>query len=263
MASVGLWAGWAVVLGAGLVPSAVTLTVVRTIAPGALVVALLAALDGHASPLGIATAAVALMAVMLAETGRLFVNGASYPNERRFPLRPSAPLLVGVLPLAWVLCVGSPIAGALLLATRHWVIGGLVAAAAGPLVYVLSRSLHGLSRRWIVFVPAGLVLHDPSTLADPVLFRRQTVTSFGPAPRDSAGLDLTQRAPGLALELALREALPVVCVTPGDRNGRPESPDRLLFTPTRPGAVLAEAARRHFPAHGGSAPVSPREAEPN
>ena len=44
-----------------------------------------------------------------------------------------------------------------------------------------------------MFVPAGVVVHDPLTLADPVLFQRPAVARLGPADRDTIGprLDLT------------------------------------------------------------------------
>jgi hypothetical protein len=112
---------------------------------------------------------------------------------------------------------------------------------------VLLRALHGLSRRWVVFVPAGVVLHDPITLADPVLFPKQTIDALRLAPAGTDSLDLTQRAPGLAVELLLREKVPLTLVKPGDRAGESGSSARLLFTPTRPGAVLAEARRRGVP----------------
>jgi hypothetical protein len=93
-----------------------------------------------------------------------------------------------------------------------------------------------LSCRWAVFVPAGFVLHDPMSLAEPVLFRREVIGSLSPAPADSEGLDITQRALGLAVELVLTEQV------------APLEATRLLFTPTRPGRLLAEAQRRSLAA---------------
>ena len=126
--------------------------------------------------------------------------------------------------------------------------GGGVAAALGlPAAWLLVRSMHNLSRRWAVFVPAGMVLHDPLTLLDPVLLQRSTVTRLGPAVAGTDALDLSQRAPGLALEMSLREETPFTLLVPGNREGRSESTTRFLFTPTRPGAVLDEARRRRLP----------------
>jgi hypothetical protein len=96
------------------------------------------------------------------------------------------------------------------------------------------------------------VLHDPLTLLDPVLLLRATVARLGPASKESAtkgseALDLSQRAPGLALEMSLREETSFTVLVPGNREGRTETITRFLFTPTRPGAVLDEARRRRLP----------------
>ena len=245
--SVALWAGWALVVAATLAPRPLGLTALRAAAPTAVAVAVAAAVDGHASALAVGSAAVALVVTLLPETGILFANGPAYPNERRFPLRVPAPLLFGTLPLSWAVAVGAPAAGALLLAAGRWLAGVVVLAAGLPVATVLLRALHGLSRRWVVFVPAGVVLHDPLALADPVLFRRQLIEALRPAPAGSDSLDLTQRAAGLALELVLKEKVPLVLGRPGRRGGEAGASARLLFTPTRPGAVLREAAARGVP----------------
>jgi hypothetical protein len=97
-----------------------------------------------------------------------------------------------------------------------------------------------------VFVPAGLVLHDSIALVDPVLFRRQSIDVLRPAPAGSDSLDLTQSAPGLALELLLLESVDLTLVKPGSRSGTSGRSARLLFTPTRPSAVLAQARERRI-----------------
>lgn len=247
VASISLWGVWGAVLVATLVPHPVSLTAVRCATPAGVAVALAAALDGHGSPLAVSTTALAMGLAFLPETGTLFVNGPAYPNERRFLLRAPAPLLLGMLGVVWALALAGPVVGLLLLAARQWVAGGLVVAAGAPLATVLLRAVHGLSRRWLVFVPAGVVLHDPIALADPVLFRRQLIVSLGPADAATSALDLTQTAPGLALELALNEEVPILRARPGKRLGEAASPSALLFTPTRPGAVLQEAVERGLP----------------
>jgi hypothetical protein len=242
VASVGLWAAWALVLCATLVLHPVGLTVLRALAPAVVVASF-----WSRSPLAVVSSLVVLALAFLPETGMAFVNGPAYPNERRFPLRPPGALLLGPLLLAEVLVVGLPVAAVLLLSVRRWVAGGALVVVAGGAVFVLGRALHGLSRRWVVFVPAGVVLHDPLTLADPVLFARPMVTFFGPAPADTSALDLTQRSPGLALEISLSEPASLVLTKPGQRIGPTVVADRLLFTPTRPGRVVAEARERRLP----------------
>jgi hypothetical protein len=244
LASVGLWAGWAVGLAATVVPHPVALTALRVLAPAAVVGTVAAAVGKHPSVLAVAWTAVAVALVLAPDTGMLCVNGPAYPNERRFPLRAPAALLVGPIELAWVLAVGGIVAGPLLLAAREWVWGGIAIVAGLPVAWILLRSLHQLSKRWVVFVPAGVVLVDPLGLMDSVLLRRQQVRSLHPAPADTPALDLTQRAPGLALEAVLSEDVDIVLVRPGRRQGEPRRADRLLFTPTLPGAVLEEAKTR-------------------
>jgi hypothetical protein len=250
VAAVGLWAGWAVVLLATLVPHPVGLTALRLVAPAAVVLVVAAVLAGDTSTgaavAGLASTAVACALAFAPETGMLFVNGPAYPNERRYPLRIPAPLLFGPVPLAWAITLGGPIAGVLLLAARKWIAGAIVLVLANGATFVLARALHGLSRRWVVFVPAGLVLHDSMTIADPVLFQRSVIETVRPAPADTDSLDLTQRAAGLALELILREKVPMVLVRPGNRAVESGASARLLFTPTRPGAVLREAKSRRI-----------------
>jgi len=253
-ASIGLWAVWGVALCATLFRHPITLTLVRLVTPLAVLSAAWTALattgdrppGANAAAIVVALATTSLAAALsfLPETAMVFVNGPAYANERRYPLRAPGPLLVGPLYLAWALTVVPPIAGALLLAARQWIAGGVLAAIAPAGAFVLGRALHGLSRRWIVFVPAGLVLHDPITLADPVLFSRQTVSSVVLAPKGTTATDLSQRAPGLAIEVALSEPAMLVLTRPGQRIGPTIHTDHLLFTPTRPGRVLADARDR-------------------
>jgi hypothetical protein len=246
-----LWAAWAVVVLGTLVPYPLGLTALRTLAPADVVVTTVAAATGRPSPIaataGLATTALALVVAMTPETGRLFANGPAYPNARRFPLRVPGPLVLGPLEVAWALTVGLPAAGGLLLAARSWAAGAADLTVGVPLAVLLGRSLHGLSRRWLVFVPAGVVLHDPLSLADPVLLRTPLIETLWPAPANSDSLDLTQGAFGLALELVLREPVPVVLVKPGRRGAEGREATRLLFTPTRPGAVISYARSRRLP----------------
>lgn len=236
------WAGWTAVLVATLVPHPISLTAVRVGAPLVLVVA---ARTGSAA--AVVSGLVVVGIAFAAETAVHFVNGPAYPNERRFPLRPPGPLLFGPLQLAWAVAVGLPVAGVGWLADDRAVLGAAALVAGLPVSAVLLRSLHALSRRWVVFVPAGLVLHDGMALADPVLFQRKVIETVRLASADTDSLDLTKGALGPAVELVLREKVPMVLTTPGRRGGEPGASARLLFSPTRPGAVLAEAAKRRLP----------------
>lgn len=248
VASLGLWGIWAAGVLATLVPRPAGLTLLRVAAPAGCVAAVVALADdaGPASVVAVAATGLSALLALLPETGELFVNGAAYGDERRHLLRPPAALLLGPVPLAAAVLAGAVVTGPLLLAARSWVAGGVAVVVGIPLAVVLARALHSLTQRWAVFVPAGLVLKDHLALLDPVLLRRHLVVSLEPARADGDALDVTARAPGLALEVRLREPVPLAVVTPGRRGSEARSPEALRFTPTRPGAVLAEAERRRL-----------------
>ncbi len=247
VASTGLWLGWAVGMVATFAPHPLSLTALRVVAPAAIVAAVVASLAGHASALALAWSTVACAWAFAPTVGAVCVNGPAYPNERRFLLRPPGALLAGPLPTFWILSVAGIGAGPLLLAARQWVLGGLALLVGWPLAFLLLKSLHNLSRRWAVFVPAGVVLHDPMVLFDPVLFRRQDVTAFRPATAGDAGMfDLSKRAPGLGIAMELDELTTIALLKPGKREGVAIHATGLRFTPTRPGSVLDEARRRRI-----------------
>lgn len=248
VASLGLWLAWAGVLVATLVPSTVSLTALRVAAPAAVAASLAATVAGGVSGADVAAVTgtvVAALAAFWPVTTETFVDGSSYGDERRLPLRVPAPLLAGPVQAVWAVVVAGVTAGPLLLAARQWVPGALALAAGLPAAWWGVRTLHTLSRRWVVLVPAGLVLHDPLAIVDPVLVQRATVRSFGPAPADSDALDLTRGALGLALELRLAEPVSLLLVR-GRAAGESVSADHLLVTPARPGALLVEARRRRL-----------------
>lgn len=249
LSSLGLWGGWAVGMVASCVAHPLALTALRILAPAAAAATGWAALHDHLSPLATGWALVAAAWVLSPAFGEWCVNGPAYPNERRYLLRIPGPTAGGVLGivLAWDLAVAGLGAGPGLLAARQWVAGAVVTVVGLPLAWVFLRSLHGLSRRWVVFVPAGVVLHDPMTLRDPVLFPRRTITSLGPTSGDPATADLTQRAVGLALELRLREPMKLTLMRFGQRLGQTVDAASVAFTPTRPGTVVEEARRRNLP----------------
>jgi hypothetical protein len=256
VASLGLWAGWLAGLLATLLPRTVTLTGLRLLASAAVVAVAWAAVDAGtgAEPTDLGWRIAGLVDVLVAavlafapETGRLFVDGSSYGDEQRFPLRVPAPLLAGPVPLAWLAVVVGVAAGPLLLAAEVWVAGAVALVAGLPAAWWGARALHVLARRWVVLVPAGLVLHDQLALADPILLRREEIRGLDPAPADTEALDLTRGALGLALEVALVGPV-ALTLAPAGRSATAEAvkAERLLFTPTQPGALLAAARPRRL-----------------
>ncbi len=248
VASVGLWTVWGLTLLATLIPHGMTLTVHRIVTPASVAAVAWATAETGASAgaaVGLSVAVAAAGSALAPHTGAVFVDGSSYGDERRLPLRPPAALMLGPIPLAWAVTVAGATAGPLLLADRRWLAGALVTAVGLPAAAVGARSLYALARRWVVFVPAGMVLHDAMTLADPQLFRRGDIALLAPAAKGSPAHDLSQGALGLLLELHLR-AETKVATRPARRGAgaEPLAVTGLLFAPTQPGRVLAEAAHR-------------------
>lgn len=253
LCTIALWVGWSFGMVASCVPHPLALTTLRLLAPAGVAAAAGAALTGSTSALAVGWALVAAAWIFAPALGEWCVNGPAYPNERRYLLRTPGPLIGGLLGLfvIWALAIAGLCAGALLLAAKQWVPGTIVAAVGLPVAVLFLRALHGLSRRWLVFVPAGVVLHDAISLRDPVLFPRTTAEGLHLARAGAPDvLDLTQRSPGPAVELRLKEPVKLIVMKLGQRLGPTVEAAALAFTPTRPGAVLEEARRRRLPTGG-------------
>lgn len=246
---VGLALGWLAALVALLVPRHVALTAVRTLVPAgaAAVLAAIAVGDevGSSDVASIALAAIAVAWVLMPWIGEAWVDGSSYGPERRFPLRAPAVVALVLAPVTWALVVAGTVTGPLLLAAGRWVAGVPATVVGGAVVWAGVRSLHQLARRWVVLVPAGLVVHDPLTMPEPQLVLRRMVARLGPAPADSEADDLTAGAPGLALQLDLVE--PVDLLVRQGRTTATRSSTSLLITPSRPRRLLDAAAEGRIP----------------
>jgi hypothetical protein len=237
-----LWLAWGAGLVALLAPRPSALTAVRVIAPAFVVLAVAAAVADDASTaaaLGAvvgtaaAAAAVADPAVALASA-----NGIAYGDERRHPLRTPPALYLAPLPVARALAAAGPVVGPLLLADGE-VVRGIVALAVGaPLAVLALRSLQVLAHRWLVVVPAGLVVADPMTLSDPVLATRRQLRAVrrrpATAPLDVHTADLRLGATLGTVEIVLDGALDVV------RRGRRARPDETV----RPASIVVAVAAR-------------------
>jgi hypothetical protein len=246
------WATWALVLVATLVPRTVTLTAVRTATPGAVALAAWTAVGAHRpgwAALGLGAALVALVVAFTPAVADAFVDGSSYGDERRVALRSPLAVVLGPVALAWLVGAAGLVAGPLLLAAEQWLAGGVALVVGLPVAVLVARRLHVLSRRWLVFVPAGVVVHDPLATTEPVLLPRHLLRRVGPAPVDAVeagAVDLTGGALGLAIELRTAEPFAL-----GRRRGRDAvevgGACAVLVTPGRPGTALELAAERKLP----------------
>lgn len=245
-----LWAIWGTVLLTVLVPSSVSLTAMRLLVPSIVGVAVLRILDGGEQEVWIALA-LALLATVLAaaaEVGEHFVQLSAYGDERRFPLRCPPPMLA-VLLVSWAVWFVSVAA-----ALHFWLASGRTGAdtAAGIACSVvaiaasvaLPRRFHRFSRRWLVYVPAGLVVHDHVALAETAMFSSADVVRVEPTNRtDEADLSAGCRRTGVAIELSDFDTV-VKAATPSTPGGSAVHVRTMWVCPSRPGrAASAWAAR--------------------
>ena len=248
--TVGAWITWGVVALALLVPSTVSLTVVRTIVPAAVVASVLAAVesdDAVAAVTCVALSVLALAMVAVGEFGQSFAQASAYGDERRFVLRPPVAYLVAAA-LSWCVLCAVALAGPLLLAAGAWALGLPLTVLAVALAVYLGRRFHRLSRRWAVLVPAGIVVHDHLVLAETAMFPRRTLRHVALALAGTEAADLTGPAAGMAVEIGLTD-VPTVVLAPSRAapRGTALHVRSVLIAPSRPGRMLAEAARRRFP----------------
>lgn len=236
---------------AGLaVASTLSLTIARVVAPTAVPVAVVmgvvAAQTADAGVTDIASTAlfalVASAVVASPEFAMVSVQASAYGDEQRFPLRPPVGYLVAAA-MAWVLVVSALLTAALLGLGGRGVSAAVLGALGLGLGVLAWPRWHRLSTRWLVFVPAGLVVHDPVVLADTVMLKRSQIAHMSLALAGTEAFDLTGPASGHALEVATTKSVTVVC-----RDGRNQTRavhlTALLVAPSRPGRALQAAGAR-------------------
>jgi hypothetical protein len=243
------WAVWTVGLASVVLAHPLGLTSIRLCLTALAILAGWVVLASGPAPwqrgAALVGALVALATLGSAETATWCVDGPAYPNESRHALKTP----IGLIPITLIVCaltVCSVIGAVLLLAAKAWVPGVVVAIAACGATWAGTRSLHQLSQRFVVFVPAGFVVHDHMALFDPVLFRRNVVEHMGPAIAGTDSLDLTLGATGMPLEVHLTEKVELTKLSNDRRTGEAGRTARFLVSPMRPGAVLREAAARKY-----------------
>jgi hypothetical protein len=244
------WAGWAAVALALAVPATLSLTVARSLTPAAVIVAVTATLAGAEaldSALCLTLAFAATAAVGSGEFGEAFVQASAYGDEHRLVLRPPLGFLIPAV-ASWSVLCALTLSGPLVLAARNWLLGVPLTAAAVALAWFLGPRFHRLARRWMVLVPAGLVVHDQLVLAETVMFPRNAIASVGLALEGTQAADLTGPSSGHLIEVALREMTTVVLApTRQKSNGTALHVRSFLVAPTRPGRALSAAAGRRLP----------------
>jgi hypothetical protein len=245
--AVAWWGTVAAAVVALVVPAPAGLTGLRLVTPLVSVGAVVALALGAPTGWGVTALGCALLTsalVFAGETGEALVQGSAYGQEQRFLLRPPAPLLAPMV-ISWVVWAAAILGGLLLLRDHQWVAGVAVAAVAALLTWLLARRFHRLSRRWLVIVPAGVVVHDHLVLGETLMVKRHNLASAGLALEGTEAADLTGPAAGNAVEVVVREmVLAVFPSTAEHPTGRAIHVQSFLVSPSRPGRALQSITQR-------------------
>ncbi len=252
-----LFASWAIGLLSLLSPRPRAFTALRIVAPALAVFTCAAALQAS-RPVDYLIAALAV-ATCIATLSNTVADGcidaASYGNERRHPLRLPPQFSLVVVPATVVIVISGISTGPMLLANNRALFGAIATVIGLPVAWVGIRSLVSLERRFVVLVPAGIVVSDALTLCDPVLFPtehvihiiRSTAIPTAQADAQDGVVDVRLGISG-GLEVKMDEPGPFPCRA-GRRQTRTINADRLLFAPLRPTIVLdgwtSRARTRH------------------
>lgn len=242
---------WWIVAGAVMVALVVCgpigLTVARMFVPCAIPTTVVALALGASAPTGVAALAVATLVTLcafMAETGEACVQVSAYGDERRLPLRVPAAMQIPIA-LTWLFWVGTTLTGVLMLAAERLVIGIVLVVVAGLLTWLIFQRLHRFSCRWLVSVPAGVVIHDPVVLGETLMVLRPNVLHARLALAGTEAADLSGPAAGHALEITMREMVQVVlAATTSKPKGTAIHAQAVLVAPSRPGRALLALADR-------------------
>ena len=199
--------GWFLWTGVGaslLVPSPISLTIMRTVVPLSVVVSVVAS-----QPLAVFCSVVALIVCASPVFVDAMVQGGAYGDETRFALRTPLPYVVPAV-VAWLLYTAALIGGSLFLAARQYIFGAVLVAIGILLSRTIPRRLHRLARRWLVLVPVGIVVHDHLVLHETIMAHSGKILSVTRTSDIGEAADLTGGVVGDRITIALTEADKVV-----------------------------------------------------
>jgi hypothetical protein len=195
--------GWlfflAIAIGT-LVPSPLSLTVTKCITPLMVLCAFIAA-----SPAGVFGALAAFIITWSALFADVMVQGSAYGEETRFALRTPVPYWAPTV-LAWSLLTGSLLGGSLLIAAEAYFVGAPLLLVGVVLARTVPQRLHRLSRRWLVIVPAGVVVHDHLVLAETMMSMRSKILSISKVAASGETADFTGGVAGPRIAVHLKES---------------------------------------------------------
>lgn len=241
-----VWVAWALVALSVLLAHPLSLTTARFVAPLLVVHSAWDLADaGSTTRWGAVVGFVVLIAVtatLFSSTyGATHAQAAAYGHERRHLLRPPVSVILPVV-LLWILVAAS---AAVAVHATSLIVASVSTAV---LVVLLGFSLRRgvvLARRWLVFVPAGIAVHDPLVLRDTFMVRSHDIRALQRATDGTEAFDATCTTWGVPLELVLSHPHDVSLSQFGARVSR--TLDRLhvtslLVAPSRPNDALAQRA---------------------
>ncbi|MEY2582137.1 MAG: hypothetical protein QOE09_1986 [Ilumatobacteraceae bacterium] len=242
----GAWLLWGIGVVGLVVPSTLGLTVIRMITALVCGIAVISWIGGASPTSGAIFVACAVLCALLvggADFGQRCVQSSAYGDEHRFLLRPPAAFLppMAVAGFFWVAAV---LSSPLLLASREWALGGIAAVAAALFTWLLVPRFNALSRRWLVFVPAGVVLHDLVVLGETLMIPRADIETVELALAGTDAADFTGPASGHVVEIGMRSMVTALRAPTKDApRGSALHVRSFIVAPTRPGMALSAARR--------------------
>ena len=201
------WILWAVVAVGTWIHHPISLTTIRCLAPIVVFYSAVYALTDSLSSANIAVSTCGIISLMLmftADYGSAHVQAGAYGNERRFLLRIPAPVVLPTL-ITWALFATVLVVLENAAQSENYVLGIPLLLALIAMSWKFAPQMHRLSRRWLVRVPAGWVVHDDLMLAENLLIRSHNLVAINFALADSEALDLSGMTRGIPIQISLRE----------------------------------------------------------
>lgn len=255
-----LWLVWAGLLLCVFVPASSALTTLRLLAPSHTAVILIVAAHTFVqntdvviwpTMIAFALSVVATISALSGDTGRYYIQVSAYGDEHRFLLAcPVQMIAVQVLTWSAWFTLGTVSVVALTgdsSSPGRLIIGGVCVVLTVLGLVILPRRFHRFSRRWLVWVPAGIVVHDDVILAETAMVSRRSIRAVqlwqpGDEPEP---LNLTGDRLQSGIVIALRELETIILSASTDHpGGHALHVQSFLVRPTRLQPALAEITDR-------------------
>ena len=237
------WLIWGLIVLASFISHPISLTVLRMGSPVVASFLVFIATTDQGSTLQVINATIGFAVLLIsfsAEIGSIYVQASAYGDERRFLLRPPvsfvAPVAISVVIVNFFI-----IATPMFFAARIWLAGVISLIGLAACIKFMAPRIHQLSRRWLVFVPAGFVVHDEVVLSINLMIKKQELVDIQLARDDTQAADLSALTWGVPLELSFNKTLDVSLTAIGARHLKTVSAihaTSIIIAPSRPGTVL-------------------------